>query len=272
MTGPVLVLGATGTTGRRVVQALRAAGHAVRPASRSSATRFDWSSPETWQPALDGVAAVYLMAPDGVPVDPRFVTLAAESGVRRIVLLSSGAVEEMGDGRLLDAERAVRASGAEWTVLRPNWFDQDFDEGFFRDAVLAGELALPLGDLRQAFVDAGDVAAVAAVALTTDGHGGRTYELHGPRALSFAEALAVIEGAGGPPARFAGDPAAYRRAQLDLGRDPAEVEAELAAFAGLRARGDDAPDDAVRRVTGRPPTPFEEYARSAAAGGAWRGR
>jgi uncharacterized protein YbjT (DUF2867 family) len=271
VTGPVLVLGATGTTGRRVVQVLREGGHAVRPASRSSATRFDWSSPGTWEPALAGVGAVYLMAPDGVPVDPRFVTRAVDGGVRRIVLLSSGAVEEMGDDRLLDAERAVRGSGAEWTVLRPNWFDQDFDEGFFRDAVLAGELALPVGDLRQAFVDAGDVAAVAAVALTTDGHASRTYELHGPRALSFAEALAVVAEASGRRVRFAGDPEEYRRAQLALGRDPGEVEAEMSAFAGLRARGDDEPDDAVRRVTGRPATSFEAYARAAAAAGAWAG-
>jgi uncharacterized protein YbjT (DUF2867 family) len=111
VTGPVLVLGATGTTGRRVVQVLREAGHAVRPASRSGATRFDSSSPDTWEPALAGVGAVYLMAPDGVPVDPRFVTLAVDGGVRRIVLLSSGAVEEMGDDRLLAAERRCATPG-----------------------------------------------------------------------------------------------------------------------------------------------------------------
>ncbi|MFW3170412.1 NAD(P)H-binding protein [Geodermatophilus sp. CPCC 206100] len=269
--GPVLVLGATGTTGRRVGAALRTAGAGVRPASRSSPTRFDWTAAETWEPALDGVGAVYLMAPDGVAVDERFVRLAVASGVRRIVLLSSDAVEEMGDARLLDAERAVRESGAEWTVLRPSWFDQDFDEGVFRDAVLAGELALPLGDLRQAFVDADDIAAVAAAALTTDGHAGQTYQVQGPRALSFAEALALVSRASGRPVRFAGDPAEYRAAHLGYGRDEAEVDAELAAFAALRARGDDEPGDAVRRVTGRDPRSFEDHVRAAAERGAWRG-
>ncbi|MBB3086936.1 SDR family oxidoreductase [Geodermatophilus sabuli] len=270
MTGPVLVLGATGITGRRVVHALREAGTEVRAASRSSGTRFDWSAPETWEPALAGIRGLYLMAPDGVPVDPRLVTLAVDSGVLRVVLLSSGAVEEMGDARLLDAERVVRECGAEWTVLRPSWFDQDFDEGVFRDAVLAGELALPLGDLRQAFVDAADIAAVAAVALTADGHAGRTYEVQGPDALTFAEAAAAIAAASGRPVRFAGDPDEYRAAHLALGRDPTEVEGELAAFAALRARGHDEPGDVVRRVTGRAPTGFEEYARAAAARGAWR--
>jgi uncharacterized protein YbjT (DUF2867 family) len=84
-------------------------------------------------------------------VDPGFVRLAVDRGVRRIVLLSSRGIEVMGDERPMAAERTVRESGVEWTIVRPDWFNQNFDEGFFRPAVLAGELALPLGDHRQAF-------------------------------------------------------------------------------------------------------------------------
>jgi uncharacterized protein YbjT (DUF2867 family) len=98
----------------------------------------------------------------------------------------------MGDERLMAAERTVRRSGADWTILRPDWFNQNFDEGFFRPAVLAGELALPLGDARQVFVDADDIAAVAAAVLTEEGHAGRSYELSGPDALTFAEAIEII--------------------------------------------------------------------------------
>ena len=181
---PVLVLGATGTTGRRVVARLRDAGVAVRAASRQGEVRFDWSDPGSWEPAVAGTARMYLMAPHELPVDPSFVRLAVEQGVRHIVLLSSRGIEAMGDERLLAAERTVRESGADWTIVRPDWFNQNFDEGFFRPAVLAGELALPLGDLPQAFVDADDIAAVAAAALTEDGHAGQRYELTGPRALS----------------------------------------------------------------------------------------
>ena len=219
---------------------------------------------------MSGATALYLMAPDGVPVDPAFVRLAVDSGVRRIVLLSSGAIEEMGDTRLLDAEGTVRASGAEWTVLRAGWMDQNFDEGFFRDAVLSGELALPVGDLRQAFVDAEDIAEVAAAVLTGDGHGGRTYDVLGPEALGFAEAFAIVGRAAGRPVTFSGDADSYLAAQLGFGRERAEVEAEVAAFQALAARGDDVPGDVVPRVTGRPATTFEEYASRAAAAGAWR--
>jgi uncharacterized protein YbjT (DUF2867 family) len=193
----ILVLGATGTVGRRLTARLRDAGAPVRAASRHGDVRFNWSAPPTWEPALDGADRLYLLAPDGVPAAPAFVALAVGSGVRRIVLQSSLGIEAMGDQRLLDAEATVRGSGAEWTILRPYWFDQNFDEGFFRPAVLAGELAMPLGDLRQAFVDAGDIAAVAAAALTEDGHGGRRYDVTGPRALTFGEAAEIVGRAAG---------------------------------------------------------------------------
>lgn len=214
---PILVLGATGTTGRRVAALLRASGRSVRGASRKSEVPFDWSSPQTWEAALSGVSQMYLMVPDGVPVDPSFVRQAVSSGVRQIVLLSSMAIETMGDTRLMDAEETVRSSGADWTIPRANWFDQNFDEGFLRDAVMAGEVALPLGDLRQAFVDAGDVAAMAFTALTQDGHSGQTYDVMGPRALSFGEAVEIISEAAGRPVRFDGGP----RRQSRFRRSPA---------------------------------------------------
>jgi uncharacterized protein YbjT (DUF2867 family) len=147
---------------------------------------------------------LYLMAPDGQPVDPAFVRLAVEQDVRHIVLLSSMSIEAMGDERLLAAERTVRACGVDWTILLAGWFHHNFDEGFFHPAVLAGEPALPLGEVRQVFVDADDIAAAALAALTQDGHGGHTDELTGPRALSFAEALEIISRASGRPVRFRG--------------------------------------------------------------------
>jgi uncharacterized protein YbjT (DUF2867 family) len=268
---PILVLGASGTTGRRLTQRLRDAGAEVRPASRQEQVRFDWTDRETWEPALAGVARIYLMAPHGQPVDPGFVGLAADRGVRRIVLLSSRGIEAMGDERLIAAERTVRESGADWTIVRPDWFNQNFDEGFFRPAVLAGELALPLGDRRQAFVDADDIAAVAATALTEDGHAGRSYDVMGPRALSFPEALEIIGRAAGRTIRYSGTADAYRAAQAALGFPADQTEQEIAAFAALRDAGDAQPNALVRELTGREPKDFEAYAREAAASGAWSG-
>jgi uncharacterized protein YbjT (DUF2867 family) len=267
---PILVLGATGSTGRRVAERLRAAGCRVRAASRHGEARFDWSEPTTWEPVVAGVARMYLMAPDGVAVDPSFVQLAVAQGVRHLVLLSSQGIEAMGDARLLAAEHTVRTCGADWTILRPGWFHQNFDEGFLRPAVLAGELALPLGDVRQTFVDAEDIAAVAAAALTGDGHAERTYELTGPRSLSFAEALEVIGRASGRSIRFRGTAEEYLAAQTALGVPEEQTRQEIEAFAALRALGDGQPTGVVRQVTGREPTDFETYAAATAARGAWR--
>ena len=266
----VLVLGATGTTGRRVTDWLRRAGHPVRPASRTSEVGFDWGVPGTWEPAVSGVRGLYLMAPDGVAVDPAFVTLAVECGVRRIVLLSNGGAEDMSDHRLLAAERTVRNCGADWTILRPSWFDQNFDEGFFCPSVMAGEVVMPVGDLRQAFTDAGDIAAVAGTALTRTGHSGRTYELRGPRALTFTEAVVIISRVSGREVRFCGTPEVYLAAQVANGSTREAALGEVEAFTALCRRGDDEPNDLIRQVTGHEPTTFEAYAIDAAGRGAWR--
>jgi uncharacterized protein YbjT (DUF2867 family) len=266
----ILVLGATGTTGRRVARRLREAGFPVRAASRHGEVRFDWSDADTWTQALAGAAAIYLMAPHELPVDPSFVERAAEQEVRHIVLLSSRGIEVMGDQRLMAAERTVRDCGADWTIIRPDWFNQNFDEGFFRPAVLAGELALPLGDVRQAFVDADDIAAVAVAALTEGGHAGQSYEVTGPRAMSFAEAVGAISQAAGRPLRFRGTEDDYLAAQSSLGAPAEQTRLEIEAFAALRSRGEANPTNVVRQMTGREPKDFETYAAEAASRGAWR--
>jgi uncharacterized protein YbjT (DUF2867 family) len=177
----------------------------------------------------------------------------------------------MGDERLMAAERAVRESGIDWTVLRPDWFNQNFDEGFFRPAVLAGHVALPVGETRQVFVDADDIAAVAAVVLTGDGYAGRSYEVTGPDPLSFADAVDIISEVSGRHVRFTGDPDAYLAQQVAEGASVPDTRNAIAAFDALRNLGDQKPTDAVLRVTGRSPRDFRTYAAQAAASGRWDG-
>ncbi|MFD7669183.1 SDR family NAD(P)-dependent oxidoreductase, partial [Streptomyces sp. NPDC059788] len=218
-----------------------------------------WEQPDTWDAVLQGATKAFVMAPNGVS-DPAFVERAATLGVEHVVLLSSRGIEAVGDERLMAAERAVETSGAAWTILRPDAFDQNFDEGFFRQAVAAGELVMPFGDLKQAFVDADDIAAVAAAALTTTGHAGRRYEVTGPRSLTYAEALDIIAGHIGHPVRYQGSDEDYFTAQKALGRTRAETEPAVAAFRAIRAAGDHAPTGTVEQVTGRKARPFEDYA------------
>lgn len=265
----ILVLGGTGTTGRRLTRRLRDAGAAVKAVSRRSVPRFDWSDSATWEEAVTGATRMYLMTPHGQPVEPAFVRHVVEQGVRHIVLLSSRGIEVMGDERLLAAERTVRDSGADWTIMRPDWFNQNFDEGFFCPAVLAGGLAVPLGEARQVFVDADDIAAVAAAVLTEGGHAGRSYEVTGPDPLTFADALEIIGAVSGRSIRYGGTAADYMEQQTALGMSEEQTRQEIAAFTALRDLGDQVPTDTVSRVTGRPPKDFRAYAVEASARGVW---
>jgi uncharacterized protein YbjT (DUF2867 family) len=274
----VLILGGTGTTGRRIVQRLHAAGRPVRTASRTRGdTPFDLGVPTTWPAALDGVGAVYLLEPDlRAATDhrariPRFVSLAAASGVRRLVLLSAYGVGEAGDGHpLAAAEQAVRASGAEWTILRPDWFAQNFSEGPWLPGIRSGTLALPTGDGRAPFIDAEDIADVATAALTEDGHSGHIYQLTGPRAITFGEAVRLIGDATGRTVRHLDvDPSVFVERSVAAGVPPDVARLLTGLLVAVRDGRGSPPDDGVRQALGRPPRTFEDYVAETATTDRW---
>ncbi|TDB77738.1 NAD(P)H-binding protein [Micromonospora sp. KC721] len=270
---PIVVLAATGKTGRRLVRTLRTAGRQVRAASRTSEVRFDWSDQDTWPAVLEGAGAVYLVAPDDPALARPFVQQATAAGVRRVVALSGRGIEQVAADSfqgMSATERAVRESDAEWTIIRPNNFCQNFDEDLWHAPLRAGRLALPIGAVPEPFIDAQDVADVAAALLTTDGHHGQVYELSGPRALTFAEAVATMAAAAGRPMRYAELTPQEYRAELLAEGVPEEFAADLGGmFAGMRAGYTAEPVDGVRRVLGREPVDFDHYAARAAATGAW---
>lgn len=259
----ILVLGGTGKTGRRLVDTLRAQGKTVRAASRSGETRFDWSDQDTWPAALDGATAVYLIAPADPALADIFVKQATAAGVRRFVALSGRGIDkfpaEFFQG-MAAAERAVRDSGAEWTIIRPNNFSQNFDEDYWLEPLQAGRLALPAGAVPEPFIDAQDIADVAAVLLTSDGHHGKVYDLSGPRAITFEAAVAKIAEASGKDIRYVElTPEQYRAELLDMGASE-DIAAELnALFDGMRAGLYAEPADGVRQVLGREPIDFDTY-------------
>ncbi len=172
--------------------------------------------------------------------------------------------------RLLAAERLVQGSGLVWSIVRPDWFNQDFDESFFQPGILAGLITVPIGAVRQSFVDADDIAAVLVETLLGDKHAGRTYVVTGPTSLSFSEVVALIGEACGRRVRFVGDAESYRRGQEVLEVDPEQTEREIDNFARLADQGDAEPTDNVEQVTGRPAIPFATFVSRAAAAGAWR--
>jgi uncharacterized protein YbjT (DUF2867 family) len=261
----ILIMAATGKTGRRLVRILKDAGEPVRPASRSSEVRFDWSDPGTWDDAVRGARAVYLVAPPKPGQTPEFVKRA--SGVERFVVLSGRGADLLDvdfTRSMLEAEEAAKQSGAEWTMLRPNNFSQNFSEDIWHEPVRSGRLALPFAAIREPFVDVEDVAAMAAAALTGDGHAGQTYELSGPRALTFAEAAEIIARVSGRPVRYEEvTAAAYRAERLAEGWDAPDADGVISMYEVMRDGQVAEVSDAVRQVLGRDPISFEEYAERA---------
>jgi uncharacterized protein YbjT (DUF2867 family) len=269
---PTLVLGGTGKTGRRIVQRLQARGRPVRVGTPSGTPPFDWTDEATWSPALDGVGSAYvayysdLAFPGAAEAVGAFADLAVARGVRRLVLLSGRGEEGARRG-----EQALQRSGADWTIVRSAFMAQNFDEGFFLEAVRAGEVAFPAGeDLAEPFIDADDIADVAVAALTTDGHVGQLYEVTGPRLLGWAQAVAEVAAAAGRPIRYL--PVAMDEyASLLIGNQvPADYVKLLTDLFTEVLDGRNAHlSDGVQRALGREPRDFADYARTTAATGIW---
>ncbi|MEV6394464.1 NAD(P)H-binding protein [Streptomyces sp. NPDC051907] len=266
-----LVIGATGTTGRRVAAGLIAEGHRVKAAGRSAtpvdgaqAVRFDWNEPATWDEALDGVDRAYLVPPIG-SCDPAAVMLpflrrARTAGVHRAVLLSSSAIPAGGPA-VGQVHQALPGLFAQWAVLRPSWFMQNFADStpHGRSIRDEGVIMSASGEGRVGFVDADDIAAVAVRALTDDQAPNTDLILTGPQTLSYADVAAVITEA-------TGRPVVHRQLTFEQLRDrwAAEIPLEFATMlAGMdRAIAEGAEDrtsDTVYRLTGRAPGTFRAF-------------
>jgi uncharacterized protein YbjT (DUF2867 family) len=270
LAGPVLVLGANGKTGGRVAQRLRALGRDVRLGSRSASPRFDWEDSATWKAALDGVAAVYLAyqpdlaSPGALDVVQAFLADAQRAGVKQVVLLSG-----RGEPEALDAERALQATPLDWTIIRASWFFQNFSEAFFLDGVRAGEVVLPEGLADEPFVDAEDIADIAAEALTQARHSRKLYEVTGSRALSFHQAIDAIGRAAKRDIALVTIPMEIYRQGLEqaLPRDLADLVIYL--FSTVLDGRNTPVAHGVEQALGRPPGDFEAYVARTVATGVW---
>jgi uncharacterized protein YbjT (DUF2867 family) len=268
---PILIIGGGGKTGARVNTLLNARGIATRPVSRSTAVPFDWTRPETWPAALDGVSKAYVTYQPDLAVAgaaeaiAEIGRLAREKGLERVVLLSG-----RGEPSAQRAEAALQASGVAWTIVRASWFDQNFSEGYLIDGVLAGEVALPAGAVPEPFIDVDDIADVVVAALTEARHANKLYEVTGPRALTFAQAVAEIAAAAGRPVRYRQiSPEEFGSGMRQAGV-PDDVTALLdelftVVLDGRNSRVMHGVEDAL----GRPARDFSDYARNTAATGVW---
>ncbi|MGW0547358.1 NAD(P)H-binding protein [Streptomyces altiplanensis] len=261
-----LVTGATGTVGRQVVAELLRRGERVRALTRDPAkadlpagaetVRGDLTDPESLVPALEGVTGLHLITFGGayfapLTTGPEIVALAAKAGVRRITVLNGGGPTPLQD--------AVEAGDVDWTLVMPVEFmanTLEWAEGIRTQ----DEVAEPFVDRVSAMVHEADIGAVAAVALTEDGHAGRTYLITGPEALTVRDRVRTLAAARGRQiglTELSAEQAAGRWRQA--GTDPETVAFLLDVYGNTPPEGRTVVDT-VERVTGRPARTFAEWA------------
>jgi uncharacterized protein YbjT (DUF2867 family) len=272
MTGRILVTGSTGNVGGRLLAHLE--GREVRAATRdparlpagTHAVRFDLDDATTFAPALDGVSRVFLVARPGDDHPERtafpLVDEMRRQGVEHVVDLSAMGVEGREDIGLRRVERHIEDSGLAFTHLRPNWFMQIFSTMPLLAGIRAsGSIRVPAAGARISFVDAADVAAVAAAALTGDRHLNRAYTLTGPEPLAHSDVAGLISAASGREVGY--EPISdeeTRKALGAAGMPPQRIERLLGFYALVRAGLCETVSANIERVLGRPAATFEDFA------------
>lgn len=265
-----LITGATGNVGVALIDALALAGAPARALVRRRDAALppgiegvlgDLDVPETLDEAFHGVRAMFLLP--GYADLPGLLARAGSAGVRHVVLLSggSGALEDMTNAisrYMTLSERAVRASGLTWTILRPRAFMSNTLR--WLPQLRAGDtVRVPFPEVRAACIAPEDIAAVAAKALTGDGHEARIHELTGPRAMTPADQIAVLSEVLDRDLRCVGLPDDQARADMEKTM-PAEYVDAFFHFHRDGALDESHVFPDVEQVTGRPPRSFEEWA------------
>ncbi|KAF2517007.1 Rossmann-fold NAD(P)-binding domain-containing protein [Flavobacterium foetidum] len=271
-TKKILVLGGNGKTGRRVASLLSTKNNVeIRIGSRSAAIPFDWEKPETWPNAVKNIDVVYItFQPDlAIPTAPKaiqdFTMLSTKIGVKKIVLLSG-----RGEKEAQICEEIVKATAQNWTIIRASWFNQNFSESIFLEPILGGFVALPKADVLEPFTDADDIAEVVTEALLDEKHNGKTYELTGPRLLTFENAVKEI--ATQTERKIIFQPLAldeYINALREYQVPEEEIWLVNYLFSEVLDGRNSSITNDIEKVLGRKATDFKEYVKKTSQTGVW---
>jgi uncharacterized protein YbjT (DUF2867 family) len=280
----ILVTGATGNNGSELLQQLSATGATVRAfvrdkrqARSSLGSRLrsgvelvegNFSRPETFMQALEGVDRLFLLMPSSPQVEDRqcaFVDAAKLSGVRHVVKLSQVGADP--DSRLRFqryhgvVEEHIRNSGLEYTFLRPNLFMQGFFN--FRPSIAAqGVFHACAGTGRVSIVDVRDIVSLATLALTEPGHEGKTYDITGPESLTHEEMAEILSEVTGRTVRYVEiSPNSMRHVLLNLGMSVWQADGVLEDYEAYRNGEASRIATTLEDMTGIFPMTFEEFAR-----------
>lgn len=275
----ILVTGSTGNVGTQLVKELVAQHTPFRALVRTNtdAERLrtqgietivgDFAQPESLRAALQGIERVFLVCSSGpmqLALEETVINEAKRAGVRHLVKLSILAADSQSECVFFrwhgQSEEAIQASGLEYTFLRPNSFMQSFGHDFAYSIAQEGVFRVSVEDGKISFVDTRDIAAVAAIVLCERGHEGRTYDLTGPVALSYADAATLLSARLGKQVNYISIPANTARQEVWLqGMPPWLVDGLMALFDFARQGKAAFVSPVVEQVTKSKPRTLEAY-------------
>jgi uncharacterized protein YbjT (DUF2867 family) len=270
MANHFLVIGASGTVGSEVVRLLREQGHKVRTttsrkdAAGGDSVYVDLMTGAGVQQAFAGIDRAFLMSPAGYAnqyaILAPLVRAAQEQGVKKLVLMSAFGADADPASPLRRSELDLEQSGLVWNIIRPNWFMQSFNTFWLHGIQTQNTIALPVGDAKTSFIDARDIAAVAARLLTDDAWNNRAFNLTGPESIDHVQVAGEISAASGRTVSFQdAAPADLKQGLLGAGLTEAYADFLLLIFGYLKAGYNAAVTDDVKTILGRAPTDLRNY-------------
>lgn len=197
----ILVIGASGTVGTELVKLLKERGHDVRSATSKNEldqdqVHLNLATKEGLDEALKDMEKVFLLCPPGyanqhellIPV----IEKAKSTNLKKLVLMTAMGANAVEAAPLRQAEVALEKSALTYNIIRPNWFMQNFNTFWIQGILSAGKIFLPVGTAKGSFIDARDIAAVAAELLSSDQFNNQAFDLTGPEALNHDQVAEIL--------------------------------------------------------------------------------
>lgn len=271
MSKRVLVVGASGFVGSELVRLLKRAEHEVKSVSSRQSVdpdvlTIDLTRGADLEAAFEGVDAAFLMAPPGKSdqhtlLSPQ-IRVASRKRLGTVVMLSAPGAGSERETPFRRAEIELEATDLDYTILRPNWFMQNFNSYWLGQINGDGRMRLPAGGARASFIDTRDIAAATAVLLTSGGGGRRTLDLTGPEALDHHQVAYELSAVIGRKIAYEDVSPSEFAAQLsDAGVAPANVAYLNGIFAELKQGRREPVSLSFEEVVGRAPRRFADYAQ-----------
>jgi len=268
----ILVVGASGTVGSELVHLLKAEGHRVRLTTSQKPknpeqVHVDLATGEGLSAAFEGVDRAFLLSPPGYAdqyamLSP-LIQEAKRRGLKKVVLMTAMGANAVETSPFRRAEIELEKSGLNFTILRPNWFLQNFNTFWVQGIRERRKILLPAGAAKVSFIDARDIAAVAARVLVDARFDRQALDLTGPEAIDHAQVARAIATATGEEVTYAEiAPEDLQKGLLAAGLPADYVSFLLVIFGFLREGYNARVTDGVSRVLGHGPRGLADYAQA----------